>query len=157
MQKNPVISVRVRLWLFLRFLSVLVVKEAYCCKCFCDCLMVFSIFIQQQWPPVVMLCHHICTHQQSSLVDLWGEALFMHFSWQGNKVGITPSHWTQRGRETTRVTATNGIILEQPGGCRNRGCLLCCARLCAVRGQSLCWDLDESPPFIVSRQCSVVG
>lgn len=43
------------------------------------------------------------------------------------------------------------------GDCRNGEGLLCYARLCAVRGQSLCWDLDESPPFIVSRQCSVVG
>lgn len=31
---------------------------------------------------------------------------------------------------------------------RNRGCLLRCAHLCAVRGLSLCWDLNRSLPFI---------
>lgn len=88
-------------------------------------------------------------------LSLWPlfETLFIHSSWQRSKVG-TPHQIEVRLQQSA---CNKWYYTWAPGGCRNRGCLLCCARLYAVRGQSLCWDLDESPPFIVSRQCSVVG
>lgn len=67
--------------------------------------------------------------------------------------GCTSWNWS----ETTKEPVQQMILPIYTGGgsggegrsrARNRGWLLRCAHLCAVRGLSLCWDLNRSLPFI---------
>lgn len=129
-----------------------VVKEAFTYKYFNDCLHVFSLFMQQQWPPVVMLCHHTHTLTRREEFLTFHAKLCLYISAdKRNKVG------TLHETEATTESLQEAGLPMSTGDVSNRGRLLCCARLHAVCGQSLCWDLDESLPFIVSRQSSVVG
>lgn len=75
------------------------------------------------------------------------------WGWQRNKEGAPRQIEVRLQRSLCNkwyypYTPVGGAEGRGRSRARNRGCLLRCAHLCAVRGLSLCWDLNRSLPFI---------
>ena len=66
--------------------------------------------------------------------------------------------WGEALQQDTRRETIIDPLLQKGAArsCKNRRCVLGGVVLCALRGQSLWWDLSGSPPFIVARQCKAV-